>query len=41
MEENEGEFLKGYRELCKMLEKDEDLEKDMEKNSEKEKEEMA
>ena len=41
LEENEGEFLKGYRELCKMLEKDEDLEKDMEKNSEKEKEEMA
>ena len=37
LEENEGEFLKGYRELCKMLEKDEELEK----NSEKKKEEMA
>ena len=33
LEETEGEFLKGYRELCKMLEKDEELEK--------EKEEMA
>ena len=41
LEENEGEFLKGYRDLCKMLEMDEELEKNMEKNSEKEKEEMA
>jgi len=23
LEENEGEFLKGYRDLCKMLEEDE------------------
>lgn len=37
LEENEGKFLKGYRDLCKMLEEDEELEK----NSEKEKEEMA
>ena len=31
LEENEGEFLKGYRDLCKMLEMDEDMEKNLEK----------
>lgn len=41
LEENEGEFLKGYRDLCKMLEMDEDIEKNLEKNSEKEKEELV
>lgn len=43
LEENEGEFLKGYRDLCKMLEKDEELEKSLEKDTEEnlEKEEMV
>ena len=43
LEETEGEFLKGYRDLCKMLEKDEELEKSLEKDTEEnlEKEEMV